>query len=238
MSPRAKTRSKSKSKSKTPRTKIEQLDLTKDEIDELNILLEHADEIRDKDHLDFDKYFLGEVPKDIFLTVRDLKYLRKHPNRSIRVVEPQLYNKVTQLNNQSQMLEDSTKELGYFYIIPEVDNKIPKNDEIVYSGGGADVWVKANKVFLSFVKDWINKHENSETGDSQDEDSEEPTTQDSHSEDDTKNDVYNLTKRETCLADCMKSSDNDACSRTCKESDTMTPGVSFFSPWIKRLMNK
>jgi len=97
----------------------------------------------------------NEIPDDYCLKVKHLFAItHRNPNmrKSYDVLEPQCYNKVTELNYDHSMLgpevgseDDSESEIGLFYTTSDLD---PEN--IPGSGSGCDTWYLANKGLYNF----------------------------------------------------------------------------------------
>ena len=109
--------------------------------------LNKIDEKNNKDE------FIGKWYYDlnIFLTVEQVKDIIKN-NTSIKVIEPQNYNKLSTLNSKSYMLTSIDKEmpLGYF----NIDLFNPK---FVTSGSGSDLWIVANEETLKYLIEYCSK---------------------------------------------------------------------------------
>ena len=139
-----------------------------------------------------------DLDSKILLCVKDIRNIKKN-NISIDVLEPQSYDRVTQLNRKNDMFQEDEEELhpkkpipsskcymclerkrlgakencllhltkykspdkkklqkeyenkiGYFYTHPSHKKSTPNS--VVYSGGGMDVWLKANKALYDFCQ--------------------------------------------------------------------------------------
>jgi hypothetical protein len=83
------------------------------------------------------KYWLSNIPKKYALRMSDVKKIKKTPKYEILVIEPQLYDYVSRLNNKSEAI---TKD--YFY----------EDDNCATTGSGADKWIKVSIDFIAWLE--------------------------------------------------------------------------------------
>jgi hypothetical protein len=129
---------------------FEQKKIIEKEVIKIVKKLNKIDEKNNKDEF-ISKWYYDFEYKNIFLTVEQVKDTIKN-NTSIKVIEPQNYNKLSTLNSKSYMLTSIDKEmpLGYF----NIDLFNPK---FVSSGSGSDLWIVANEDTLKYLIKYCSK---------------------------------------------------------------------------------
>ena len=105
--------------------------------------------------------WLDNIPNDAILTMGDVQQVQL--GKSIRVLEPQVYSRVTKLTNWHTMLEDAGKGhnvgvYGYFHtgehttcateFLPELANTP------ALSGTGSDMWYKMTPGLVEYALKW------------------------------------------------------------------------------------
>ena len=99
---------------------------------------------------EMDKIFLGNVPKQVLLTLQDVGRIRNNKIK-IDVVEPQEYNTIICLHHKHMMFEKKDAPYGLFYPSSKM------NKTYACSGSGCDHWWVVGRPLQSYLRNVVKR---------------------------------------------------------------------------------